>query len=33
MKYNTLNINIRIGSFIRKHRILLGMSEKNQVKN
>ncbi len=29
MKYNTLNINIRIGSFIRKHRILLGMSGEN----
>lgn len=26
VKYNTLNINIRIGSFIRKHRMLLGMS-------
>lgn len=29
MKYNALNINVRIGSFIRKHRTLLGMSGKN----
>ncbi|WP_433587474.1 helix-turn-helix domain-containing protein [Providencia alcalifaciens] len=29
MKYNTLNINFRIGSFIRKHRTLLGISGKN----
>lgn len=29
MKYNTSNINVRMGSFIRKHRTLLGMSGKN----
>lgn len=28
MGYNTLNINLRIGSFTRKNRILLGMSGK-----
>lgn len=29
MKYNISNINIRVGSFIRKHRKLLGISGKN----
>ncbi|EJD6048537.1 helix-turn-helix domain-containing protein [Providencia rettgeri] len=29
MKYNTSNMNVRIGSFIRKHRRLLGMSGEN----
>ncbi|MEX6285706.1 helix-turn-helix domain-containing protein [Providencia hangzhouensis] len=29
MKYNTSNINVRIGSFIRKHRTLLGISGKS----
>lgn len=28
MKYDTSNVNIRIGSFIRKRRISLGMSGK-----
>ncbi|MDK6973665.1 helix-turn-helix domain-containing protein [Proteus mirabilis] len=29
MKYNTVNINVRVGSFIRRHRILLGISGKS----
>ncbi|MEQ4664174.1 helix-turn-helix transcriptional regulator [Providencia rettgeri] len=28
MRYNTLKINVRIGSFFRKHRRLLGISGK-----
>ncbi|WP_259604814.1 helix-turn-helix domain-containing protein, partial [Proteus mirabilis] len=29
MKYNTVNINVRVGSFIRRHRTLLGISGKS----
>ena len=29
MKYNTVKINVRVGSFIRRHRTLLGISGKS----